>query len=233
MIKLLPLFLLTLIAFVVMRAGERRTQRLLAEKSLPLTDPAITRIADRMAEALEVTGVNVVMTDDSSVSSLSFPDGSVALSRGLVMLKMRGMITAEELMAVVAHELGRSALGVSRQRFQDFLVEQGHFPLFLRGPLPALNVATSWAANLFFATRLAERRRKAVFEADAWATALLLKIDLGAAPQTSVLRVLDQLADYSPKDGLSDGLALLPTYAERIAAIEANAARWVRKTQIS
>ena len=48
MIKVLPLLLVVLYAFLMMRFSVWRTRRMLDEQSVPLTDPSITRLADRI-----------------------------------------------------------------------------------------------------------------------------------------------------------------------------------------
>ena len=54
MIKVLPLLLVVLYAFLMMRFSVWRTRRMLDEQSVPLTDPSITRLADRMAAAMGI-----------------------------------------------------------------------------------------------------------------------------------------------------------------------------------
>ena len=60
LIRLLPFLALILYALLAMQFSAWRTKRMLAEKSVPLTDPAITRLADRMARALEIPEIREI-----------------------------------------------------------------------------------------------------------------------------------------------------------------------------
>lgn len=227
MLKFALLPLLIFVTWLIFRNANRHELSRVVDGAVPVTDPAITRITQRMADVLGLNEIRTLMLDDEGVKSLALPDGRIALSRGLVMQKMRGLMTSEELSAVIAYELGMFTLGYARQRFRDFLAEAGQIPGITRVPFPALGVATSWATSFFLATRRAERRRRGVFEADAWASALLIKIGIGTGPQISALRLLDGLHDSGADGSLPEKLAPIPTVSERIAAIEANEARWV------
>jgi putative metalloprotease len=66
--------------------------------------------------------------------------------------------------------------------------------------------------------------RKDEFEADAYASALMIKAGLGVAPQKSLFSKLDQLTGNS---GASPAWFLShPKTRDRIKAIEANEKRW-------
>jgi putative metalloprotease len=226
MLKFALLPLLIFVTWLIFRNAKRHELSRVVAGALPLTDPAITRITQKMADQLGLYEINTLMLADDGVKSLALPDGRIALSRGLVMQKMRGLMTSEELSSVIAHELGMFTLGYARQRFRDFLAEAGQIPGITRGPFPALGVATSWATSFFLATRRAERRRRSVFEADAWASALLVRIGIGIGPQISALHRLDGLHGSGNEESLPEKLAPIPSVYERVAAIEANEARW-------
>ncbi len=65
------------------------------------------------------------------------------------------------------------------------------------------------------------------FEADAYATALLLKSGIGTDPQKTLFRKLDAMTKGNRGD-MPAWLLSHPTSAERIAAIEANERRWLQ-----
>lgn len=229
---LLPLLLALGYAIVMMRFSLWRTKRLLDEKSTPLTDPSITRLADRMAAAMDVPGIEVRVFEVEPVNGLAAPDGRIFLTRGFLNRKIRGEVTAEELASVIAHELGHVALGHMRRRMIDFTGQNAVFVMlsaFLNRFLPFIGV---WIANLISTALMARLSRRDEFEADAYATALLIKSGIGTEPQKSLFRKLGALtADRA--EGMPAWLLSHPKTEERIAAIEGNEARWVTPGQIS
>jgi len=89
--------------------------------------------------------------------------------------------------------------------------------------LPFIGV---WIANLISTALMARLSRRDEFEADAWATALLIKAGIGTGPQKSLFRKLDALTK-TRAEGIPAWMLSHPHAEERIAAIEANEARWV------
>ncbi|MBL9048052.1 MAG: M48 family metalloprotease, partial [Tabrizicola sp.] len=117
---LLPLLLALGYAFLMMRFSLWRTKKLLDQKSAPLTDSSITRLADQMAAALDVPRIEVRVFEIEPVNGLASAEGKIYLTRGFLDRKAQGEVTAEELASVVAHELGHVALGHIRRRMIDF-----------------------------------------------------------------------------------------------------------------
>ena len=72
---------------------------------------------------------------------------------------------------------------------------------------------------------VARLSRRDEFEADAWASALLIRAGIGTGPQKSLFARLDALAGNR---GATSPAWLMshPHTADRIAAIEANERRW-------
>jgi putative metalloprotease len=226
MTKLLPLLLIVLYAFLMMRFSVWRTRKMLDAQSQPLTDPSITRLADRMAAAMGIPEIKVRVFEVEPVNGLAAPDGRIFLTRGFLNRKARGEVTAEELASVIAHEMGHVAQGHMRRRMIDFTGQNAVFVMLsalLSRFLPFIGV---WIANLISTALMARLSRRDEFEADAWATALLLKAGIGTGPQKSLFRKLDALTQ-SRAEGVPAWLLSHPKIEERIAAIEANEARWV------
>jgi putative metalloprotease len=171
----------------------------------------------------------VAIYEIEPVNGLAAPDGRIFLTRGFLNRYRSGEVTAEELASVIAHELGHVALGHTRRRMIDFSGQNAVFAslvaLLLRaipviGPLIAV-----WLANLVTTALAARLSRNDEYEADAWATALLLKSGIGTAPQKSLFAKLERLTGMA-KGAVPAWLLSHPRSAERIAAIEANEARW-------
>jgi putative metalloprotease len=205
---------------------------MLDAQSRPLTDPAITRLADRMAAAMDLPEIKVNVFEIEAVNGLAAPDGRIFLTRGFLNRKMRGEVTAEELATVIAHELGHVAQGHMRRRMIDFTGQNAVFVMLsalLNRFLPFIGI---WIANLISTALMARLSRRDEFEADAYATALLIKSGIGTGPQKSLFRKLGALTQ-NRAEGIPVWLLSHPKVDERIAAIEANEARWLRPGQVS
>ena len=209
-----------------------RTKRMLDAKSTLLTDPSITRLADRMASALDLPRIEVRVFEVEPVNGLAAADGRIFLTRGFLNRKMKGEVSAEELASVVAHELGHVALGHMQRRMVDFTGQNAVFVMLsavLNRIVPFVGV---WLANMISTALMARLSRRDEFEADAYATALLIKSGIGTGPQKSLFRKLGALT-ATHAEGIPAWLLSHPKTEERIAAIEANEARWLGGNQIS
>lgn len=225
MIKFLPLLLAVGYAVLMLRFSVWRTKRMLDAQSQPLTDPSILRLADRMAAAMDLPAIKVNVFEVEPVNGLAAPDGRIFLTRGFLNRKARGEVTAEELASVIAHELGHVALGYMRRRMIDFTGQNAVFVMLsavLNRFLPFIGI---WIANLISTALMARLSRRDEFEADAYASALLIKAGIGTGPQKSLFRKLEALT-LNRGAGVPVWLLSHPKTDERIAAIEANEARW-------
>jgi metalloprotease len=232
MLKLTPLLLAIAYAFLMLRFSMWRTKKTLDAQSRPLTDPAITRLADRMAAAMDLPEIKVNVFEVEPVNGLAAPDGRIFLTRGFLNRKARGEVTAEELASVIAHELGHVALGHMRRRMIDFTGQNAVFVMLsavLNRFVPFVGV---WLANMLSTALMAHLSRRDEFEADAYASALLIKAGIGTGPQKSLFRKLEALTQ-NRAEGVPAWLLSHPKTDERIAAIEANEARWLGTRQIS
>ena len=225
MLKLSPVLIAIAYALLSYRFSVWRTKAMLDQQSRPLTDPAITAMADRMAAALELPAIRVHVFEIEPVNGLAAPDGRIFLTRGFLNAKMRGEVTPEELAAVIAHELGHVVLGHIRRRMIDFTGQNAVFVMLsalLNRFIPGLGI---WIANMISTALMARLSRRDEFEADAYASALLLKAGIGTGPQKSLFRKLEALTK-SGRAGVPAWLMSHPKTDQRIAAIEANEIRW-------
>ncbi|MBS3978567.1 MAG: M48 family metallopeptidase [Rhodobacteraceae bacterium] len=213
-------------AVVMMRVSVWRTRKMLDERSVPLRDPQLGRLADRMAAALGVPRIEVRVFEIEPVNGLASPDGRIYLTRGFLDRRAKGDVTDEELASVIAHELGHVAMGHMRRRMIDFTGQNAVFVMLsalLNRFLPIIGI---WIANLISTALMARLSRRDEFEADAYASALLIKAGIGTGPQKSLFRKLGALTQNAGQ-GIPAWLMSHPKTEERIAAIEANEARWV------
>ena len=225
MIKFLPVILAVAYALLMWRFSVWRTAKMLDANSQPLTDPSLLRLTDRMATALDIPKIKVNVFEIEAVNGLAVADGRIFLTRGFLNRKARGEVTAEELASVIAHELGHVALGHTRRRMIDFTGQNAVFIMLsalLNRFLPVIGV---WIANLISTALMARLSRRDEFEADAYASALLVKSGIGTAPQKSLFRKLDALTKNAGA-GIPAWLLSHPHTSDRIAAIEAAEKRW-------
>ncbi len=225
MLKFIPILLAVLYAFLMMRFSVWRTKRMLDEKSQPLADAEITALAARLAGAMDVPEIRVNVFDIDAVNGLAAPDGRIFLTRGFLEKKTRGEVTAEELASVIAHEMGHVAMGHMRRRMIDFTGQNAVFVMlsaFLNRFVPIIGV---WIANLISTALMAHLSRRDEFEADAYASALLIKSGIGTDSQKSLFAKLGRLTG-NRAEGVPAWLLSHPKTEERIAAITANEDRW-------
>lgn len=225
MALLTPILLAVAYGFVMMRFSAWSTKRHLNENSRALSDPHLQPLMDDMARALDLPQIKVNVYEVETINGLAAPDGRIFITRGFLNEFQRGKVTATELASVIAHELGHVALGHTRRRMIDFSAQNaaraaltmviGRFIPFI-GP---------WIVNFLVSLFAARLSRDDEYEADAYASALLMKSGIGVEGQKSLFRKLDALTK-SRAGNAPAWLLSHPKGPERIAAIEANEARW-------
>lgn len=222
---LIPVALAVVYALVMLTLSVSQTRKALATRSRPLNDPEVQAAAARLAQALDLPQIAVNVYEIEAVNGLAAPDGQIYLTRGFLMRKARGEVTADELASVIAHELGHVALGHVRRRMIDFTGQNVVFVVLSATLARVLPVVGVWLANLVSMAVMARLSRRDEFEADAWAAALLTKAGIGTGPQKSLFRKLGQLTG-SDAAAAPVWLRSHPKTAERIAAIEGMERRW-------
>lgn len=226
MIRLLPILLTIIAAVAYAWLLARRTKRELDTRSAELVDPGLRPVLARLAAALDLERIKVHLYDVPMVNGLAAADGRIFITRGFYDRFRGGQVTAEEMAGVVAHELGHVALGHARRRMIDFTGQNAvrtGLALVLGRIVPGLGV---WIAHAIMSLLAAGLSRRDEYEADAYATALLIKAGIGTGPQKSLFR---KLAAMTGAGGATPPAWLLthPKVEARIMAIERNEARWV------
>lgn len=227
MIRLLiPVLLAAAFAWAMMRFSLWQTRRKLEAEAVPLRDPALEAQAARLARALGLDRVEVRILPTEVVNGLADADGRIYLTRGFLTRRARGEVTDEELASVIAHELGHVAQGHMKRRMID-VTGQNTVLMAVSGLLHrVLPYVGPWLARHALSALMAGLSRRDEFEADAWASALLIKAGIGTAPQKALFQKLDRLSGNAGADSPA-WLRSHPTAADRIAAIERNEARWL------
>lgn len=225
MLKFLPLLLILAYTLAMWFFSVWRLKREMAAHSTPLDDARLNPLLDRLGAAMDLPRIRAHVYEIPVINGLAAPDGRIFITRGFLDRMDSAEVTPEEIAGVVAHELGHVAHGHSKRRMIDFagqnvirsvlLVTIGRFLPFI-GP---------WAIGLALRALAARLSQQDEFEADRFATALLVRAGIGAEPQISLFRKLDKLsggrAAAAPAWLLSH-----PHLEKRIAAIEANRQRW-------
>ncbi len=225
MIKFLPILLPIAYALLMYRFSVWRTKAMLDRASTPLDNPAIMAETAKLAVALDLTEIRVHVFEIDPVNGLAAPDGRIFLTRGFLAKHAGGEVTAAELASVIAHELGHVALGHTRRRMIDFTGQNAVFVMLsavLNRFLPGVGI---WIARMVATALAARMSRRDEFEADAYASALLIKAGIGTGPQKTLFEKLGALTGGAGA-GVPAWLMSHPKTPDRIAAIAANEAKW-------
>lgn len=225
MLKIPALVLMIGYGLVLWAFSAWRLKKQMDQTSTPLADPGLEREFARMARVLEIERIRVNVHEVEPVNGLAAPDGRIFITRGFLRKYQSGEVSAAEMASVVAHELGHVALGHARRRLIDFS-GQNAIRVVLAGVLgrfiPGIGVAVANAVASLVAARLS---RQDEYEADAYASALLVKAGIGTGPQKSLFQKLSRLTGMGGH-GAPAWLMSHPKTEERIAAIEVNETRW-------
>ncbi len=227
MLRLTPILLAIAYGLVMYRISIWRTHRELDQKSTELADPALKRMTDRLAAALNIARVPVYIYEIDPVNGLAAPDGRIFITRGFYRKFRNGEVSAEEMASVIAHELGHVALGHAKRRMIDFSGQNAMrtaLIMVLNRYIPFIGAMIANALTSLLASRLS---RQDEYEADEYAAALLTKAGIGIAPQKSLFHKLEDLTQQ--RAGMVPAwLMSHPKTDERIAALEALEQRWAR-----
>lgn len=224
MIKLLLPFLVIagLVAFWKFRA--QASGNALRLSSRTLQNDQLERLFQRLADAAGVDRVEVRVLPDGNPNGLATDTGEIYITQGFIDCFRRGDVTAPELASVAAHEMGHLALGHMKRRMLQVAGTQA--AQFVLGGLLARLIPfvggylAIWLLNLV----TAKLSRQDEFEADAYATALMVRSGLGAEHQASLLEKLPKLIPGAVNS--KSWLASHPPSDQRAAAIRQNAERW-------
>ncbi len=225
MLKFTPILLAIAYGLIMYRFSAWRTAKQLDAKSTELADPTLKQLTDRMAKALDLPRVRVFIYEIAPVNGLAAPDGRIFITRGFYDKYLAGVVSSNEMASVIAHELGHVALGHSRRRMIDFSGQNAlrtALAMVLGRFIPGIGVyIAGFLANLV----AAGLSRSDEYEADAYASALLIKIGIGTGPQISLFSKLEALTQQNA-GAVPAWLMSHPKTPDRVSAIEKNEAKW-------
>ncbi|OCX66144.1 peptidase M48 [Thioclava sp. SK-1] len=226
MIRFLPLLLIFLTGLAMWMFSARQMRRKLNAASYLLDDPQLAAHFTPLARALDLPKIPVLIYDIAPINGLADADGRVFITRGFLEKYRQSIVTGDEIASVVAHELGHVALGHSKRRMMDF-TGQNILRLLLTTVLGRfIPFIGPWLANMATSALAARLSQRDEFEADEFASALLIKAGMGTEPQISLFRKLDQLSQSGAATSPPAWLMTHPKTTDRITAIERNTLKW-------
>ncbi|MDG2430219.1 MAG: M48 family metallopeptidase [Paracoccaceae bacterium] len=225
MVKFIPIILPLVYGLVMFRLSAWQLNRTLKRQSSLLADRQLLRPIQLLANALDLESISVSIYEIEPVNGLAAPDGRIFITRGFYDKFTAGEVTENELASVIAHELGHVALGHSKRRMIDFSGQNAlrmALGSLLSRILPGIG---GILANLLSNLLMARLSRSDEFEADEYASALMMKSGIGVEHQISMFEKLEQLsgnnANLQPAWLLSH-----PKTMQRIKKIHENKTKW-------
>ena len=225
MIQFSPIVLAIVYALVTYKFSAWKTKRDLDKNSNKLDDRKLKNLNTKMAKALDLPDIKVNVYEISPINGLAAPDGRIFITRGFIDKYISGDVSAEEMASVIAHEIGHVALGHTRKRLIDFS-GQNVVRVLLTSVLGRLVPGVGiWIANSITTLLAAKLSRNDEYEADAYASALLIKSGIGTGPQIKLFEKLEKLTNSST-NGAPAWLLSHPKTLDRISAIRKNELKW-------
>jgi putative metalloprotease len=199
--------------------------RRLKKNSFPLQDPVFQLHLDSFCKALDLNHLQIKILNEQQINGLVAPDGNIYITQGFIDKYNSGQVSSAEIASVIAHELGHLALGHTKKRMVTFsAISALTFALstILSRVVPYLgSVAGRYLSQLV----LAGLSRRDEFQADAYASALLVKAGIGIVPQISLLEKINTLTGaITPK--ITWTLSH-PSPTDRIKAIRELTYNWI------
>ena len=225
MIKFIPIILPLVYGLVMFRLSAWQLNRTLKRQSSLLADRQLLRPIQLLANALDLESISVSIYEIEPVNGLAAPDGRIFITRGFYDKFTAGEVTENELASVIAHELGHVALGHSKRRMIDFSGQNAlrmALGTLLSRILPGIG---GILANLLSNLLMARLSRSDEFEADEYASALMMKSGIGVEHQISMFEKLEQLSGNKANLQPAWLLSHLKTM-QSIKKIQENEAKW-------
>lgn len=220
---LLPILIAAGWAYAMYLISMRSLRRDLNANAKPIDDPALEALVRRLGRQVEIDHLQAHMFQMDAINGLAAPDGRIFITTGLFERYRRGEITVEEVGSVIAHELGHVARGHHKRRMIDWTGQNAvrmALGMIISRFIPIIGY---YIANFVSSILMSKLSRRDEFEADEYASALMVAAGYGVSPQIGMFRKLGAL---SPGGRGVAWLASHPATDERIAAIQANAAKW-------
>ena len=195
----------------------------LEQNSFALKDPIINSLLKKVSFSLNLPKIEVHILEDANINGLASNDGKVFLTKGFLDKYYSGIVSAEELIGVISHELGHLALGHTKKRMVTYSLQnalQMGLGYLISRFIPFIGIYISSFITSLLTAKLS---RLDEYEADKYASALMIKVGIGIEPLITLFEKLDKLT------AINDNLSWLkshPSSKERIKEIKKNAKDW-------
>ncbi len=220
---IIPIVLAGLYGVVMFQFSAWSLKRQLSKQSNPLLDPNLDKIMIKFANVLEVEKIRLNIFETEPINGLAAPDGRIFITRGFYKKYQNGEITVDEIASVVAHELGHVALGHIRRRMIDFSGQnavRAALGAVLSRLVPGLG---GFIAGIIGNLLMAKLSRRDEYEADEYASALLIKSGIGVEPQISMFKKLEKISNM--QGSVPAWMMSHPPTHKRIESIKINYAK--------
>ncbi len=223
MIKIISILFPIILGIVGYKMSSKKMSKYLEKNSTILKDPIINSLLNKVSFLLNLPKLEVYILEDLNINGLASNEGKVFLTKGFLEKYYSGIVSAEELIGVISHELGHLALGHTKKRMVTYSLQnaiQIGIGYLISRTIPFIGIYIS----SFFASLLtAKLSRLDEYEADKYATALMIKVGIGIQPLITLFEKLDKLTKAN--NNLS-WLKSHPSSKERIMEIKKNANDW-------
>tara|TARA_X000001036_G_scaffold396870_1_gene398700 strand:- start:1649 stop:2353 length:705 start_codon:yes stop_codon:yes gene_type:complete len=230
MFKILTILIPIALGIFNYKYTAKRLAKRLEEKSSVLKEPIIGSLLKKIAHSLGVEKINIYVLEDPNLNGLVSPDGKVFITRGFLDKYYSGFVSADELVGVISHELGHLALGHTKKRMVSYTLQntlQMGLGLVLARVIPLIG---SYISAMLLRLVTAKLSRIDEYEADKYASALMIKTGLGAKPLIDLFSKLEKLTgnQYNELTWLQSH----PNPKDRIDAIKKLADIWKNQTDM-
>ena len=223
--KILPIVLLISVFYIGSLYSSRNLSKNLEKKSQIFHDPVIDNYLMTFKSVLNLRNLKVFVLNEKQINGLVTPNGNIYITQGFIDQYKAGKVSGVELTSVIAHELGHLALGHTKKRLITFSAISAISMVvstILSRLIPYIGAILGRFLSQVLISGLS---RKDEFEADSYASALLIKSGIGIGPQVSLLRKLEKLTGIvSPN--ITWTLSH-PSPHQRIKAIQNLEASWI------
>ena len=225
--KILPIVLLISAFYIGSIYSSRNLSKKLEKNSEIFHDPVIDNYLTTFKSVLKLRNLRVLVLNEKQINGLVTPNGNIYITQGFINQYKVGKVSGVELTSVIAHELGHLALGHTKKRLITFSAISA-ISMFISTILSRLiPYLGSIIGRYLSQVLISGLSRKDEFEADAYASALLIKSGIGTAPQISLLKKLEKLTGI-----VSSNITWThshPSPERRINAIQNLEASWINR----
>ena len=225
MLKLLIPILAVAFVVIFWKVRAQGSGHALRKQSKVLQSDQLEQLFQRLADAAGIDQVEVRVLPDRNPNGLATDTGEVYVTQGFIDAFRNGDVSAQELASVAAHEMGHLALGHMKRRMFEVAGRQAAH-MVLGGILGRIIPWFGWyISNWLLNAITAKLSRRDEFEADAYATALMVQSGIGAEHQATLLEKLPDLIPGA-STGEQSWLSSHPPSDQRAKAIRENSLRW-------